>query len=1518
MKKNLKKILMKHILGLDLGTNSIGWALLNAAIAEDGKESLQGIIADGSRIIPVDAKTLGDFDNGQSISQTAKRTKYRGMRRLRERELLRRERLHRVLRILNFLPEHYAASFDDKGKFIQPEGCKLAWTKDETGNMRFLFQSSFEEMLRDFQEHHPQLLANGKKIPYDWTLYYLRKKALTQRIEKEELAWILLNFNQKRGYYQRGEENSEENAKKSSKTRTYFLRERVISVQDSGKFENKSHVFYIKLENGEIGKVLRETIPQWEGHIVDLLVSINIDKDGNIFNDEDGIPCRTFKEPTEDDRVQNVTIIRQRVEEILDQQNKTVGSYIYDSLLCDPDCKIKGKQVGVVDRKYYKNELLQILKTQIQYHPQLQDAQLYNQCVLELYGSNNEYRNSISTRDIVYLLVDNILFYQRCLKSKRSTIADCPYEVLCYKKEGAMVREPLKAIAKSSPLFQEFRLWQFISNLRIYKKEGKDKITGQYLLDQDITDSLLSTDTRTELFDWLNDKKKINQEELLKHVLHLKKEGETSAYRWNYVEDKDYPCNETRAQFISLLKKGKVGIDFLTREREEALWQMLYTTTDPIEREKALGTFAQKNNLPESFVEAFRKFSTFKREYGSYSTKAIKKLLPLMRMGHHWDEAAIDVSVRERIEKLINGEVDANIDAKVYERVNHLTDISQFSGLPTWLACYVVYGRHSEAKDIQKWTKPEDIDNYLLHFKQHSLRNPIVEQVVTETLRTVKDIWKRYGSIDEIHIELGREMKNPAKVREKMAKQAAKNENTNLRIKALLWELANDDYGIQDVRPYSPYQQEILRIYEEEVLQNTDKVTDEIRQIQSKLQQANIENRPTKEEVEKYKLWLEQKYRSPYTGEVISLSKLFTSAYQIEHIIPKARYFDDSLSNKVICESEVNQLKGNRLGYEFIQGEPGRIVGLSGGHKVKIFTGTEYEQFVNEHYSHNRVKKNKLLMNEIPDDFIQRQLNDSRYISNLVKGLLSNIVREENEPEAISKHVITCNGSITDRLKKDWGINDIWNHLILPRFERMNKMDDSKRFTSVNSQDKIIPSMPLELQKGFNKKRIDHRHHAMDAIVIACANRNIVNYLNNASACKDAKLTRHDLQSLLCDKQKNDNQGNYQWVIKKPWDTFTQDVRVALEKTLASFKQNLRVINKTQNRYQHIDKEGKKEITLQVKGENWSIRKKLHEETYYGEVNLRTIKTVKLADVISCPSRIVNKDLKRKLMAMLTLGYDVKQISQYFKDHKEEWTDINLKSIEVYSFSKETGNRYFATRKALNPKMKIEQITDTGIRKILKHHLAECNGDSKVAFSPEGIERMNQNITRLNDGCYHKPIYKARFAEQAGRFAVGQTGNKKEKFVQTGQGTNLFLAIYETSEMDPSTGEKVIQRKCQPISFNVVMERYKNGLSAAPEDEFGNPPKYMLSPNDLVYLPTSEEVKAGKIKLPVDTSRIYKLVSMSGTDILFLPSNVASPIVNKVEFEKNNKIGRAITGEMIKETCIPITIDRLGNIKLPE
>ena len=145
------------------------------------------------------------------------------------------------------------------------------------------------------------------------------------------------------------------------------------------------------------------------------------------------------------------------------------------------------------------------------------------------------------------------------------------------------------------------------------------------------------------------------------------------------------------------------------------------------------------------------------------------------------------------------------------------------------------------------------------------MRNPIVEQVITETLRVVRDIWKRVEQIDEIHVELGREMKNTSEKRRQMTERMLENENANIRIKALLTEFMNPEFEIENVRPYSPGQQDLLRIFEEGVLNSVDEVPDEIALIIKKFNESDVKKRPTTSEVLRYKLWIEQNYRSPYT-----------------------------------------------------------------------------------------------------------------------------------------------------------------------------------------------------------------------------------------------------------------------------------------------------------------------------------------------------------------------------------------------------------------------------------------------------------------------------------------------------------------------------------------------------------------------------------------------------------------------------------------------------------------------------
>lgn len=1501
---------MKKILGLDLGTNSIGWALVD-------KEANK-ILGMGSRIIPMDQGVLDTFSGGRPLeTQTAARTTFRGTRRLRERHLLRRERLHRVLNVINFLPEHYFKQIDFEkrlGQFFDNTEPKIAYD-----NRNFIFKKSFEEMLMEFKQFNPQLFytkPNGKetKIPYDWTIYYLRKKALIHKIDKEELAWIILNFNQKRGYYQlRGEDD--EDASRTSLTRTYFDKQIISDIIDTGDVYKGLKILKIKLANGDVGKYFTKEIPNWKGLEKNIIVTIDTDKDGNDRFEEDGCLKRKFSIPTDEDWEKKWKLIKIKTEKDIDEHIEecklkygvegTVGLYIYESLLQNPNQKIRGKLVRTIERKYYKKELIAILKKQIELQPELFTDDLYNDCVRKLYRHNEAQQLILSKKNFIHLFVEDIIFYQRPLRSQKSSIGNCSLEYRIYKdKDGNQVKEYLKVIPKSHPLYQEFRVWQWLLNLKIYRKEDDTDVTAEFLK---------NTDDVVSFFEFLMLQKEVGHKDILKYlitpilkekypslkvaVFNKEVDKEITKYRWNYVFDdskekeddksKKYPCNETGYEIRKRLKKIENIPDcFLAPEIEQHLWHIIYSVTDKNEFEKALKSFSIKYSLDEnSFVENFKKFPPLKSEYGSFSEKAIKNLLPLMRLGKYWSWEAIDVESKERIGKIITGEYDDKIKNHIREKAIKLTDCVHFQGLPLWLASYIIYGRHSESENSDRWISVADLEKYLEDFKQYSLRNPIVEQIVTETLRVIRDIWNYYGHrednyFDEIHVELGREMKNTAENRQKITQQVATNEATNQRIKSLLMELKENSDGnflVQDVRPYSPIQQDILKIYEDGVLNSNIELPDDIIKISKTAE-------PTKTELKRYKLWLEQKYRSPYTGQIIPLSGLFTSDYQIEHIIPKSRYFDDSLNNKVICETAVNRLKDKYLGLEFIRNHYGEEVELGLGKKVRIFTEDEYISFVKEHYAKNSIKRNNLLLDDIPEKMIERQMNDTRYISKFICALLSNIVREEKDDDGInSKNLIPGNGKITSTLKKDWGLDAVWNDLILPRFERMNILNNTTLFTYWNEQyQKFLPVdySPVDSKK-IEKKRIDHRHHALDALVIACTTRDHVNLLNNQSA--KSENSRYDLQNKLRNKEKEtwfDKKTNRQIErdvfkeFKKPWDNFTIDAKNELEKIVVSFKQNIRVINKATNYYQKwIEKDGvmKKELVEQ-KGVNWAIRKPIHKDFVFGQVDLLRIK-------------VPNGKIAVAIRRSLDTTFDLKRI---------------------------------------------ESITDTGIQRILKNYLSSKNDDSLLAFSPEGIEEMNANIELYNDHKYHKPILKVRTFEVGSRFPLGEKGNKKDKYVEAADGTNLFYAVYVDENGN---------RLYETIPLNIVIERLKQGDKEVPSTktikEKGEVRElkllFYLSPNDLVYILTKEEKENISYinfnNLNKEQMKRLWVVNDFSSTIYFRPNFFSKSIAPKeIDLYLNKEKGKlqgsfdyktaSFEGEQIKDVCIKLKIDRLGNIIL--
>ena len=1480
----------KKILGLDLGSNSIGWAVVKAEVSENGEERLTGIEAAGSRILPMDPDLLSDFEKGNSVSQTKTRREARSARRRSERKKLRRARLLRTLRIMGWLPAHMASAIDDYGNIKRGSEPKMEW---DGGN--FLFTGAFEEMCAEFSARHPEL----KSVSHDWTVYYLRKKALREALTGQELAWVLLHFNQKRGYMPSRSDANVPAAKEGEKKEIVDVRVVGCKAAEAAKGRKATKaVTLIFDDGGEMTMPYYGTTPEeMVGRQMELLKTT---KEGK---------TPTYTNPGENDW----TFKKEKSKERITSAHKTVGEYLYDSLLEEPDVKLTGGKVTVMDRELYKSELEAILTKQAEFHDELKSSTLLAKCAEALYPNNPGHRAELMRHTMANLIMNDIILYQRPLKSKKSTIADCPFEYRTYMdKTGVEQVQKLKCAPRSHPLFQEFRLWQFVTNLRV-----TDEQTGN-------SENILTDADRVKLFDELTKKSKVKAADVLKIVQKIikpeefkkeKDEAPECHYRVNMVEGKDYPCYDTRAEIAACLTNKKSGpglkagdaYELITQTREEGdmtneeyLWHISYSVTDPKEFEKAIKKWAETNGLPAE--ETARAFCALKpnKNYASYSLKAIKRLLPLMRMGRHWSFEAIDAKTRAKIEHFINGEEAEDMTPETMHKwaadredggYGFRQTEESFQGLQPWQACEVVYGKLSGDEGL-KWQTSDDVREWLDKFPHGSLRNPIVEQVVLETMRVVADVWDKHGRPDEIHIEMARELKKTNAERAEMTRQNAQKEEDNERIRKILRELASTCEG---VRPFSPIQQTKLKICVEGA------------------RLVAPADEPKIEEIEAYKHWIEQNYKSPYTGKTIALSRLFTEDYEIEHIIPRSRYYDDSFNNKVICEAAVNKDKDNKMAMEYINAAQGKEVDLGGGKKVNILTPDEYVKLINDIYKNNSRKRENLLRTELPQGFNNRQMNDSRYIAVKVKELLNNAVRAEvGDDGAGSKNVVVCTGAVTDRLKQDWGVNDKWNEIILPRFMAMNEKvadkSDSNNCFIAKSNGHLIPTVPTDMLKGFNKKRIDHRHHAMDAIVIACASRAMVQFFSNQSANKGGNMFEN-LKKSLCH-----NDANNGWVVNMPWETFPTDVKNALESITVSIKHRQRIVTRTTNHYT-VTKGGRREVRKQA---TYAIRQSLHKDTVWGLVNLQQMEQMSLKDAIKelraflsariddpqlrPKSQIVCKPLRRRISQLIAAGKTDKEILALLNAEADVWSEeIKGGKVSVYTWSKDT----YATRKTLDyfkDTSKIAEVTDMGVQKILYEHVKLYPNGIENAFSPDGIKWMNDNIKMLNGGKHHQPIYKARVKKNAPK--IQSVNGLGRKFAFADDGTMLFLAVYLTTKG---------KRKFEVPLLKKVIERKLKGEPLIPEtNSSGDKLLFVLSPNDLVYVPTHGETEVE------DKRRIFKFISSSNMN--FVPVSVAKPIVDcnnaKLrEFDSHNSI-TTLNGISIKDVCLPIEIDRLGNVTL--
>ena len=1784
----------KTILGLDLGTNSIGWALIEI----DLESKILKIIALGSRIIPMDGQEFSKFNAGQKIESAAgNRTKLHRARITKERYLLRRDRLHLVLNLLEALPKHYKIEIDFErngkkcGQFKDGKEPKIAYlpTKNSENKFEFYFEDAFNEMIEDLQKVNPEIRNEKKKrVPKDWTIYYLRNKALKEKISLEELAWVLLNYNQKRGTDLAEIENEDEQSDEKEQ-----LDLKVIKVEQ--KEDVGGNFFEITLNDAENFKYKEYTTEQltFVDDVKEVVKILKLDDAGNIINEKTtyqisdlyNLTLANIEHTDIDDKkakhkyefiytngwktekkkekfdvtyqklenqikekskvitelfvvsnkydfvgkpesiVPNIklpdfnsegskdwTLLKKKTEKEIVKSESSLSGWLYNSIIKNDAktgerTKIIGGVFQTVERKFYREELSQIIDTQRKFHTStLNDKSVFEKCVKLLYPHNDEHSKALleNKNAITHLLVEDILLYQRPLKSKKCEISDCKYEVDYWKDDvnkttGEVTEIPVykKAVSASHPLFQEYRIWDKIHNIKLIQLEAKDA-EGNSETNVDITSKYFKPEDYQALFNHFNNRSTVAIDDFLtfckeRFKLDIGKKGERKIL-WNYPVEEEFKGNETRKSFEIRFKRcGFENFnEFMTPQKEVELWHYLYSVGSS-ERKKVSETtnasnpkfgkmgifnfftkyFKDENVSPEvldKLCRDFENYPKFPSKYTAYSIKALNKILSVMRVGENFltSETAIEKwqeKYKERAKAILRkvNEIDwsnEKVDFSKVKEVNsekgaiHYPDglfttfrkfrtIKDFQFLNLTQASYFIYGRHSELAQAKYWNSPDKIrEEITKELKHHSLNNPTAEKVLKETLKVVADIWEVYGNSEEkffseIHLEVAKELQKSNKEKKEITDRQKNSRAENHRLRNILEEfLSNSSYNAKKGNQDHFERLKIVedgakvRSYTEKDFYSDNKDKFSKNEIETILKKQRI----SKSDFEKYKLWIEQGYKSPYTGELISLTDLFNgNKYNVDHVFSRAAITNDSLSNKVVCEAVINRFKSHRTGREFISQFGGKThtvfdEKLNRNVTFKLISENDYVGLVKKQFKDS--KRLILLAKEVPSGFTESQLNNSKYIARKAMELLSHIVRENGEVEFRSKNVLPVTGGITDKLKKEWKINQIWTELLAPRFERLNKIHNSKDFGSQSISNSGHPYFDintkyiLEKNEKFDLKRLDHRHHALDALIIALCTENHVQYFNNINSgitnkkkdkIEAIKKQRAGIKRQIMYSEKDkENPKDTIWRFMLPGsfrqkdsqdngkDTVTdilwsnnfgsneskdykKTILECLQTCVVSFKNDFKIVSKSSNKYEsyydengnlRLDKNGKpqKDFVFQKNENNkhWSIRKPLHKDNpssrveagilsknWYSSLdsvddiideNIRNkaieiiqnidegedateflkIKHREAKDLLKL---IEKKEKQIKKEKSLSVKEDlIKSIERLKTDYQNEYLVYlifdNKKLVEKVNFNEIKYRKYqpildLAERKSQAKKIvtldamkkKLEKVSDEEIREALFKHLEQSDNDIDIAFSIEGVEGFNNKRKDAGKNILKKiPISESG----AGKYTVGNKKSNNHKWVEAEQGTNLYFAVYETKE-------KV--RSFEKISLRNAINRITINEDIVPKfNKKGDELSFVLSPNDIVYLPTMEEYKNPNLISfsNLNRDRLFAVNDFSKA-IYFSPVNISSSIIPKeVDMnydKKNDKIKgsfdtktASFDGVQIKDYCIKLNIDRLGNI----
>ena len=765
-------------------------------------------------------------------------------------------------------------------------------------------------------------------------------------------------------------------------------------------------------------------------------------------------------------------------DEKLQDEHKTVGQYFAEQLRQNQSESPTGGisyriKDQIFSRQRYIDEYDQIMAAQRVHYP------------------------DILTDEFIRMLRDEVIFMQRPLKSCKHLVSLCEFE----KQEKVMriqqddgkggrqlverkVKFGPKVAPKSSPLFQLCRIYEVVNNIRLTRPDGSPR---------DIT-----PEERAKIVAHLQSsaslsfaalKKLLKEKALIADQLTTKSGLKGNSTRvalaaalqpypqYHHLLDMEL---ETRMMTVQLTdeetgevteREVAVVTDSYVRQPLYRLWHILYSIEERDAMRRALITQLgmKEEDLDGGLLDQLYRLDFVKPGYGNKSAKFICKLLPQLQQGLGYSEA-----------------------------------------------CTAVGYRHSNSPTSEEITERTLLEKIPL-LQRNELRQPLVEKILNQMINLVNALKAEYG-VDEVRVELARELKMSREERERMTIQNDKRKE------------ANDE-------------------------------------VAEKIQKSGLYS--TKSRIRKYMLWEEAGRQCLYCGQSIDEKQCLNGDdMEVEHIIPKSVLYDDSYGNKTCACRRCNKEKGNRTALEYI-----RAKGWEAEYMERI-NGLLNEKKI----SYSKHQRLRWLKEDIPSDFLERQLRLTQYISRQAMAILQQGIRRVSASE----------GGVTARLRSLWGYDDILHTLNLDRYDSMGETERVSREGEMTEKLRI---------KDWSKRK-DHRHHAIDALVVASTRQGYIQRLNRVSSESEReamsgeiemqKTTKTDKLSLL-----------ERWLTQRP-HLSVRAVSDKVAEILISYRPGQRVVTRGRNIYRKKMADGR-EVTCVQRGV-LVPRGELMEASLYGKI----------------------------------------------------------------------------------------------------------------------------------------------------------------------------------------------------------------------------------------------------------------------------------------------------------------------------